>query len=97
MNAKKVGFWLAVFLIIFYILDGDRWSFLPQSMRNASYESRTFLIGLWPDWLKPKDRNREREEEIERLEGRRSNPPQAVARTVPDPLPLAPATPFSQG
>jgi hypothetical protein len=68
MNAKKVSFWIVALAVIFFIFDGDRWSFLPQSMRNASYESRTFLIGLWPDWLQPKDRNQDTEEEIRRLE-----------------------------
>lgn len=69
MNAKKVGFWATILIVIFFILDGDRWEFLPKPMRDASFETRTFLIGLWPDWLKPKDRNQDREEEIERLQG----------------------------
>ncbi|MGC9502430.1 hypothetical protein [Baaleninema sp.] len=68
MNAKKIGFWAVVVLAVLFIVDGDRWEFLPQPMRNASYQSRTFLVGLWPDWLKPKDRNQEREQQIEELE-----------------------------
>lgn len=74
MNAKKVGFWVTIFVVIFFILDGDRWEFLPQPMRNASFETRTFLIGLWPDWLKPKDRDQERQEEIDRLQGQAREP-----------------------
>ncbi|WP_017661543.1 hypothetical protein [Baaleninema simplex] len=68
MNAKKIGFWTVVILIVLFIVDGDRWTFLPQSMRDASYQSRTFLVGLWPDWLKPKDRDQQRQEQIEQLE-----------------------------
>jgi hypothetical protein len=26
-----------------------------------------FVIGLWPDWLKPKNQNEQREQEIEQL------------------------------
>lgn len=86
MNAKKVGFWVTIFVVIFFILDGDRWGFLPQPMRNASFQTRTFLIGLWPDWLKPKDRNEEMEQEIERLQGQISAPvpkPSRLQRSDP--------------
>ncbi|MDC0835270.1 hypothetical protein CKA32_006288 [Geitlerinema sp. FC II] len=68
MNAKKIGFWAVVILLVLFIVDGDRWTFLPRSMRDASYQSRTFLVGLWPDWLKPKDRDQQRQEQIEQLE-----------------------------
>ncbi|MBO9998988.1 MAG: hypothetical protein J7641_08280 [Cyanobacteria bacterium SID2] len=68
MNTKKIGFWAVVLLVALFIIDGDRWEFLPRSMRNASYNSRTFLVDLWPDWLKPKNRNQQREQEIEQLE-----------------------------
>jgi hypothetical protein len=90
MNAKKVGFWAVILIAIFFILDGDRWEFLPQPVRSASFETRTFLIGLWPDWLKPKDRNEDMEEEIERLQGQ-------VVAPVPEPscLPLSDSSSLS--
>ncbi|NMG61116.1 hypothetical protein E1H12_22030 [Geitlerinema sp. P-1104] len=74
MNAKKVGFWATILIVIFFILDGDRWEFLPQPMRNASFETRMFFIGLWPDWLKPRDRDEQRQEEIDRLQGQVHEP-----------------------
>jgi len=68
MLPKKMFFPLTVLFIIF-VITGDRLTFLPYPVRNASYQSRTFVLGLWPDWLKPKDQNQQREQEIEKLQG----------------------------
>ena len=65
---KKLTF-PAFILAIAFIFAGDRLAFLPAPVRALSYNSRAFLGGLWPDWLRPKDRNEGRQDEIDRLEG----------------------------
>ncbi len=64
---KKLSF-PALVLIVAFILAGDRLMFLPQPVRAASYHSRAFLGGLFPDWLQPKDRNQQRQDQIDELE-----------------------------
>lgn len=66
MNPKKLLLPMIVLLIVF-ITVGDQYKFLPDSARTASYKARVFVIGLWPDWLKPKNQNEQREQEIEQL------------------------------
>ncbi|MGD1901447.1 MAG: hypothetical protein ACFB9N_04330 [Geitlerinemataceae cyanobacterium] len=56
-----------VVLAIVFVTTADSYAFLPDPVRNASYKSRVFIIGLWPDWLKPKNQNEQREQEIEQL------------------------------
>ena len=63
-NLLKILFVLAVAT---FITSGDTFEFLPQPMRDASVTTREFLVSLWPDWLRPKDRNAEREQELDNL------------------------------
>ena len=55
-------------LLIGFVIAGDSLAFLPQPVRNASLQSRTFVVGLFPKWLKPKDRDAAREDQIRKLE-----------------------------
>ncbi len=55
-------------LLIGFVIAGDSLTFLPQPVRNASLQSRTFVVGLLPKWLKPKDRDAAREDQIRKLE-----------------------------
>jgi hypothetical protein len=57
----------AIVLLIVFITVGDQYKFLPDSARTASYKTRMFIVGLWPEWLKPKNQNEQREQEIEQL------------------------------
>jgi len=66
MNPKKLIL-PAIVLLIVFITIGDQYKFLPDSARTASYNARIFVVGLWPSWLKPKNQNEQREQEIERL------------------------------
>lgn len=68
MTPKKILGWGAVVLIILFITSGDTYSFLPKPARDASKTSREFLVGLWPDWLRPKDTNEKREQELKKIE-----------------------------
>ena len=63
-NLLKILFVLAVAT---FITSGDTFEFLPQPMRDASVTTREFLVSLWPDWLRPKDRDAGREKELEQL------------------------------
>lgn len=67
MTPKKAIGWLVAALVIVFIASGDTFTFLPKEARDASRSSRNFLAGLWPEWLKPKDMNAEREKEIEQI------------------------------
>ena len=67
MDKKTFGF-LFVILLIGFIFAGDSLTFLPKPMRNASLQSRTFVIGLFPKWIRPKDRDADRKKDIQKLE-----------------------------
>lgn len=61
---------LGIFLLLvvaIFITSGDTFEFLPKSAREASRQSREFIVGLWPDWLKPIDLDSEREKELDQL------------------------------
>ncbi|MGL5061039.1 MAG: hypothetical protein ACRC62_13785 [Microcoleus sp.] len=64
---KKNFIPLLLLLAVLFVIYGDTWTFLPQPVRNVSVGGRNFVAGLWPSWLKPKDLNQQREEELERL------------------------------
>lgn len=68
MTPKKILGWTAIILVITFITSGDTFNFLPKPARDASKTSREFLVSLWPEWLKPKDTNAEREQEIKKIE-----------------------------
>ncbi|HLO49339.1 MAG TPA: hypothetical protein VK211_13055 [Kamptonema sp.] len=74
MAAKKL---LPFFIIvaIAFIAFGDSFAFLPKPVKEASVKSRTFVVGLWPKWLKPRDTNKEREKDIENLDQKSSPSP----------------------
>ncbi|MGB3404828.1 MAG: hypothetical protein WBA77_19240 [Microcoleaceae cyanobacterium] len=58
---------LFVLAVITFIASGDTLEFLPKPMREASTTTREFLASLWPEWLKPQDRDAGREKELEQL------------------------------
>ena len=64
MNAKNIAISLGLFAIGF-ILAGDKLSFLPTPVRQASIQSRNAIGGLLPDWIAPTNRNATREQQIE--------------------------------
>ncbi|MGD1807219.1 hypothetical protein ACP6PL_17525 [Dapis sp. BLCC M126] len=66
MNKNLI--WLFVIVAIVFVSAGDSLEFMPESLQNASLESRKFVVGLWPDWLKPKNTNERTEEALEKLE-----------------------------
>jgi hypothetical protein len=47
-------FWMVAILIGIFVSMGDKFQFLPKPVQKASYDSRQFVVGLWPSWLKPK-------------------------------------------
>ncbi|MEG4112297.1 MULTISPECIES: hypothetical protein [unclassified Microcoleus] len=51
-----------------FTLYGDTLTFLPKPVRDTSVASRKFFVGLWPDWLRPRDFNEKRQEDIEKLQ-----------------------------
>lgn len=55
-------------LLIGFVIAGDSLTFLPPPVRNVSLQSRTFVVGLFPKWLKPKDRDGAREDQIKKIE-----------------------------
>ena len=69
MNAKNIAISLGLFAIGF-ILAGDKLSFLPTPVRQASIQSRNAIGGLLPDWIAPTNRNATREQQIEELESK---------------------------
>ena len=68
MTPKKILGWAAILLVITFITSGDTFNFLPKPARDASKTSREFIVGLWPDWLRPKDTNEKREQELKKIE-----------------------------
>lgn len=66
MNKNLI--WLFVILVIAFVTSGDSLEFMPEPVQNASLQSRKFVVGLWPEWLKPKDTNERTEEAVEKLE-----------------------------
>ncbi|OCR01483.1 hypothetical protein BCD67_18470 [Oscillatoriales cyanobacterium USR001] len=57
-----------IILIIAFIAIGDSLTFFPKPVKEASVKSRTFVIGLWPKWLRPRNTNEGREKDIENLD-----------------------------
>jgi hypothetical protein len=70
---KKNLFWLLVILAAAFIIAGDKLEFFPEEVQDASFKSREFVVGLWPDWLRPKDNNQRTEKAIEEVENQ-ANP-----------------------
>ena len=66
MNKNLV--WLFVIVAIVFVTFGDSLEFIPEPIQNGSLESRKFILGLWTDWLKPKNTNQRTEEAVENLE-----------------------------
>ncbi|MEL7036803.1 MAG: hypothetical protein AAFO04_14445 [Cyanobacteria bacterium J06592_8] len=67
MNPRKLIGIFFLLLVAIFITSGDTYEFLPKPARDASVKSREFIVGLWPDWLRPKDRDSKREQELEQL------------------------------
>jgi hypothetical protein len=55
-------------LVAGFVIAGDRLTFLPDPVRTASGQSRQFVAGLWPDWIKPSNRDSQREQQVQELE-----------------------------
>ncbi|GGA29569.1 hypothetical protein [Okeania sp. KiyG1] len=68
MNKNLI--WLFVIVSIVFVIAGDSFEFVPQPVQNASWQSRKFIVGLWPDWLKPKNTNERTEDAVKELENR---------------------------
>lgn len=68
MNPKKLLGILFLLLVAIFITSGDQYEFIPEPAREASVKSRKFIVGLWPDWLRRRDFDAQREKEIEQLE-----------------------------
>ncbi|MEG4088955.1 hypothetical protein [Microcoleus sp. Pol12B4] len=51
-----------------FTLYGDTLTFLPKPVRDSSVASRKFFVGLWPDWLRPRDFNEKRQQDIDKLQ-----------------------------
>ncbi|MCL2923242.1 MAG: hypothetical protein MGF17_01055 [Trichodesmium sp. MAG_R04] len=66
MNKNLI--WLFVIAVIVFVTFGDSLEFIPEPIQNGSLESRKFIFGLWPDWLKPQNINQRTEEAVENLE-----------------------------
>ncbi len=66
MNKNLI--WLFIIIAIVFVTAGDSLEFIPEPVQNASLESRKFVVGLWPSWLKPKNTNERTEEALEKLE-----------------------------
>lgn len=60
--------WFFGILVVAFIIAGDSLDFMPEPVQNASFKSREFIVGLWPDWLKPKNTNQRTEEALEEVE-----------------------------
>jgi hypothetical protein len=65
---KKNVIPVVILLTALFILYGDTLAFLPKPVRDASLTSRKFVVGLWPSWLKPRDMNQQRQQDIEKLQ-----------------------------
>lgn len=65
---------IIVILGIAFVAFGDSFTFLPKPVRDASVSSRNFVVGLWPKWLRPRDLNEKREQDIEQLNKPGANP-----------------------
>lgn len=68
MNKNLI--WLFVIVSVVFVIGGDSFEFVPQPVRSASLQSRNFIVGLWPDWLKPKNTNERTEDAVDNLENR---------------------------
>ena len=66
MNKNLI--WLFVIAVIVFVTFGDSLEFIPEPVQNGSLESRKFIVGLWPDWLRPKNTNQRTEEAVENLD-----------------------------
>ena len=65
---KKNVIPVVILFAALFILYGDTLTFLPKPVREASLGSRKFMVGLWPNWLKPRDVNKQRDREIDQLQ-----------------------------
>ena len=54
--------------VAMFTLYGDSLTFLPKPVRDTSLASRNFFTGLWPNWLRPRDFNEQRERDIDKLQ-----------------------------
>lgn len=68
MNKNLI--WLFALVALVFVTGGDSLEFLPKPVQNASLQSRKFVVGLWPDWLKPKNTNERTQEAVDDLENR---------------------------
>ncbi|MCL1466519.1 hypothetical protein [Argonema galeatum] len=75
MNKQTFGF-VFVLLLAGFIIAGDGLTFLPKPVRQASLQSRTFVVGLFPKWIRPKDRDAGRKNDIKNLENGQEPKPQ---------------------
>ncbi len=66
MNKNLI--WLFVIVAIVFVTTGDSLEFMPEPLQDASLESRKFVVGLWPDWLKGKNTNERTEKALDELE-----------------------------
>ena len=66
MNKNLI--WLFAIVAIVFVTAGDSFEFIPEPVQNASLQSRKFVVGLWPAWLKPKNTNERTEEAVDKLE-----------------------------
>lgn len=69
MNAKNIAISLGIFAIGF-ILAGDKLTFLPTPVKQASIQSRNAIGNILPDWIAPTNRNATREQQIQEVEGK---------------------------
>lgn len=58
---------LVVLGVLFFIISGDSWGFLPPAARQTSTKTREFFGSFWPSWLEPQDANQQREDDIKNL------------------------------
>ena len=66
MNKNLI--WLFVIVSIVFVTVGDSFEFVPQPVRDASLQSRKFIVGLRPDWLKPKNTNERTQKAVDAVE-----------------------------
>jgi hypothetical protein len=65
---KKNVIPLLLLFVALFILYGHTLAFLPKPIRDASLTSQKFVVGLWPSWLKPRDMNQQRQQDIDKLQ-----------------------------
>ncbi|NQE34501.1 hypothetical protein [Microcoleus asticus] len=65
---KKNFIPLLLLFAVLFTLYGDTLTFLPKPVRDTSVASRKFFVGLWPNWLRPRDFNEQRQQDIDKLQ-----------------------------